>query len=272
MKIIICTLAVNDWYREVVKYNIINLRNYCDKHGYTFVYDNESVDTVYIKNGDVLRDPPWYKIKLIKKILLDNPDIDYCIWIDADSHLLNSDIKMESFIEKYMCTNVKKQSHMLVAKEARSDDVLNTGVMFVKNSQYSINMLNLIWDNSNECNRAMHEQASLSNLYQLNIKNLKDNIVVLTPDLQNEFLSYWYMYTPGNCFIMHATRCSHDIQGFIFTMDLFCPIKMDEESVEQYEKRMKWLHTDESIVTIEKWRRGEHCPRIPSARNAIGWF
>lgn len=275
MRITVCTIAVNDWYQEIVKYNLRNMKTYCDIHKYTFVTDLGGEGSVY----DKTRDAPWYKIKLIKKLLL---DCDYCVWIDADSHILNMKIRLESFIEKYM-----KEAHILLGKEMNT--VLNTGVMFVKNSEFSLNLLDLIWDNSSPFDSNFHEQASLSDLYSRNVSvkefskdlesqfeekvvSIVSKVVILPTHMQNEFLTYWFTYYPGDCFIFHAARCAHDREGFIFTMDLFCPIRLDEESDEQYKARMLWLNTKENCrKTIDGWLKGEYIQRIPSARNSPGF-
>ena len=66
MKILVCTLAINDWYRDIVKYSIRNFEYYCNMHDYEFIIQTEnSLDTVF----DNTRSPCWYKIKLIQKIL-----------------------------------------------------------------------------------------------------------------------------------------------------------------------------------------------------------
>jgi hypothetical protein len=246
MKIAVCSLYINNWYRDIVKYGKITLKNYCEKYGYDFIYETEKTnDTVY----DGKRDAPWYKIQLLLKVL-SNPEYDFVIWNDADSMIVSDDKNLEHFIEKYL-----GDKDILVARDWQS--ILNTGTMFIKNSDFSKKILQLTWDNTHEFNTTLHEQASLGDLYTRNVIGCKDHIVVLAHHLQNEFLTYWYSYYPTGCFIVHITRCAHDRPGFIFTMDLFCPIKMDEESQEQYEKRRKWLTTQEICrADIDHYKNG----------------
>ena len=252
MKIAVCTLHINDWYTEVVKYSIKNMGDYCKKHNYDFIVDN-SVD-------DKQRDCPWYKIKLLLKIL-EAGIHDIVVWIDADSHIMNSRITLESIMTKYM-----GDKDILLSREV--GNILNTGVMFVKNSEFCKMILEKTWDNKMEFRSDLHEQASLGALYEENIDNSKDHIVILEPNLQNVFLTYWFSYYPTDCFIFHATRCSHEMDGFIFLMDRFCPIKMDEETDEQYKWRMNWL-TDTKICrdNVDKWLNGgQRADEVQSAR------
>ena len=39
MKILVCTMVINDWYYDIVKYAIKNLTTYCDKHNYELIID-----------------------------------------------------------------------------------------------------------------------------------------------------------------------------------------------------------------------------------------
>lgn len=96
MKIAVLSMYINPWYREIVKYAKQNLEEYCTLNGYDFIYETEeTLNGVY----DGLRDPPWYKIKLILKTL---ENYDYVVWEDADSFIFDYNKKLEYFIDKYL--------------------------------------------------------------------------------------------------------------------------------------------------------------------------
>jgi hypothetical protein len=235
MKIVVCSLYINDWYRDIVKYGKISLEKYCQKHGYDFVYETESSpNAVY----DGTRDIPWFKVKLILK-LLQNKEYDFIVWNDADSVITNDKIKLEDKITKYL-----GDKDVLVAKDWMS--TLNTGTMFIRNTQFSKDILQETWNNKEDFPADLHEQASLGDIYTRNVLKSQEHIVVLPNCLQNEFLTYWHSFNPS-CFIVHATRCSHDRTGFVFTMDMFCPVKMEEETVRQYNSRLLWMCDNEKI-------------------------
>ncbi len=233
MKIVVCSLYINPWYREVVKYGKRSLENYCAKHGYDFVWETEETeDGVYPPGAE--RDVPWYKIQLLLKCMA-NSDADFVVWNDADSMIVDPERKLEDMITKHLGNN-----DILVAKDWLS--VLNTGTVFVRNCEYSKQLLTLTWDNKGDYASNLHEQASLADLYERNVYDAQEHVVVLPIHLQNEFLSYWYTYWPGQCFIIHATRCAHNKMGFIFTIDMFCPLKMDEETEEDRAGRIEWMN------------------------------
>ena len=138
MKILVCTLVINDWYYDVVRYSIKNLTSYCNKHNYElYLDDGKGLDTVY----DGKRDIQWYKILMIKKLMLEK-DFDYLFWYDIDSQINNHDIKLEYFIDKYLVNNSDTE---LVATQDRT--TLNTGMMFIKKSEYIISLMDKIWNN-----------------------------------------------------------------------------------------------------------------------------
>lgn len=245
MKIIVCSLYINPWYREIVKYGKLSIERYCRKNKYTFMYETESTPGgVY----DAKRDIPWYKVLLLLKIM-NTVECDFVVWNDADSMIINYDKKLEHIIE-----NDLGKKDILVARDCHS--ILNTGTMFLRNCEYTKQVLQAIWDNEMDFDKNLHEQSSLTSLYNKNLLNLHNNMEILPLYRQNDFLTYWYTYLPDKCFIVHATRCSHDKIGFIFTMDMFCTIQMDEETVVQYLDRVDWLMTNRCLEDIQTYRNG----------------
>jgi hypothetical protein len=65
MKIAILTLAINDWYYDVVKYGVKTAELYARKHRYDFYLCND----VYDNKNNTPRPFPWYKIKAVQKHL-----------------------------------------------------------------------------------------------------------------------------------------------------------------------------------------------------------
>lgn len=245
MKIVVCSLYINKWYREVVKYGRKTLEDYCQKYGYDFMYETEETkDGVY----DGERDIPWYKIKLMLKIM-ETSDADFIVWNDADSVIVRDDIRMDHLIQIYL-----GDKDVLVARDWKS--VLNTGTMFIRNCQYSKDLLRAVWDNKETFDVTLHEQASLGEIYERNHMDAQNHIVVLPLHLQNIFLTYWYSYYP-DAFIFHSTRCAHDPAGFLFTIDMFLPIKMDEETDDEYRTRVEWMKNTELCRTdIDSYLKG----------------
>lgn len=262
MKILVCTNAIRKEFRNIVKYGLRSMTEYCKKHNYELLIHTEQDDnSVY----DGRRDYPWYKIKLLSRLIKERNDLDYIIWIDADTVVMNDNILLEEIIMKH----VKKEKCITLPREQKPPHVANTGFIIVKPCEKSSKIMNMIWNNNpKNFDPAFHEQSSINDLHKRNVENIKNNVQFVDPQHQKDFFSYWYMYKKDNVFIMHIARCGHDKEGFIFTMDLFYKGRIDEESDEQYKRRMKWLNTDEGYRAITCWRQGLPFPRYLSARNS----
>ena len=63
LKIGICTLSIGESYKRYTRYTTQNKKIYCEKHGYTFIED----DDVYNKDKPI----PWSKLLLMNKYLSD---------------------------------------------------------------------------------------------------------------------------------------------------------------------------------------------------------
>lgn len=247
MKIAVLTLRINEWYREIVKYGTKTMEIYCTTNDYDLIVEDEtSINSVY----DGKRDPPWYKIKLLIKYInqnIDNQKYDYLVWIDSDTHILNMNKRLEHFIRKY-----QKDKNIFIGSDNKS--LLTTSVLFVKPNKRSKEILEMIWDNPNWKDFDFHEQESFIKLYENNIDNIKNDVEILPGYNQNEFITYWYSYEPNNCFIYHAARCSHMRKEFAYMMDMFCPIKLSDESEENYLNRLEILKSSEKYkLELNAW-------------------
>ena len=255
MKITVCTLAINTWYQDIVRYALKHLEKYCNIHNYECIIDYGINDTVY----DSLRQEQWYKILLIEKIL-NNTKSDYIVWIDADCQILKPELKLEYFIEKYC-----KDSIDLVVTQ--DNNVLNTGVMLVKNSDFNRNLMKKIWSNTDgDYFKDFHEQTSLADIYTNNL-DIQQKIKIIPYGAKDELVSYWGTYYPGKNFLLHCARCAFDRLAFMYMMDVYYIDKLDEETNEEYIKRLEWLNTESQCVEdANKFLKGEYLSRNYSAR------
>jgi hypothetical protein len=119
-----------------------NKRDYCEKHGYKFIEYTQRKDldlSVTIPNSRFMepRMIPigWSKIELLKRVLLENKDIDWLFWIDADALFMNYNKKLESF--------VNDKSFFIVGQDCNG---INVGTFFIKNCERSIQFLDDIWN------------------------------------------------------------------------------------------------------------------------------
>jgi len=106
-----------------------NLRNYCNKHGYTYLRtDNcpKSVSTTY-----------WCKIHLVKENL-DKGIYDYVVWLDSDTVITDYSKPLEYFINKYKKDIIiGNDCHVI---NTRKD--INAGAFVIKNSDIGRNFIN----------------------------------------------------------------------------------------------------------------------------------
>jgi len=254
LRVAVCTLCINDWYEEIVKYGVKTIQNYAEKHGYDFFVCND------VYQAPDARDYPWYKIKAVQKIL---PDYDIVFWIDADGHVLKPEISVEDFIRDYLPEN----QDLLCTKDWNS--TLNTGLMIIRNTPFIHALLYTVWNNKENFDPNFHEQASLGQIYDANRLNSQEKIRILPIEQQNVLFTYWSNYYPNDSFFIHVARCSHDRHGFLYTLDCYCPIKMDEDTTEEYEERLEWLSDEEKCrKDIELWI--DHGTRTrPSTRSKL---
>jgi hypothetical protein len=235
MKIGLCYLSIGEKYKEKTKWGRINKINYCKKHNYTFIED----DNIYDKNKTI----PWSKIHLLLKYI---NDYDYLVWMDADLLIMNNDITLESYIEKY------NNYDQIIG----SDWIMpNTGCWFIKNTEWSKQFLNQVLINEYNSSEHSdgrwnnHEQGSVINLYDRNILSSQEKIKITYP---TEFNCYWFNYYPGH-FILHfaGSNGAELVENLLIT---HYPEKLiDENNIcyetdDSYNNRMHFLKNFRQFV------------------------
>jgi len=168
VKIIVTTMYYPN-YAELAKKTVeINLREYCEKHGYDGV--------VHAVMDDVDSDP--YKMackacvkntELILKTLNDHPECDYVFHRDCDSIILDMNRKIEAIISEY-----PPEIELLFGGDKAG---LSAGQMIVKNTPKVKLYLQEFLDAKANYE---HEQ----DFYQ---KNLRDFIVVTPQHVMNSY-------------------------------------------------------------------------------------
>jgi hypothetical protein len=234
LKIAVCTLALGDIYKNVVKYGQLSKVKYCERQGYEFRDDADVYDSS--------RPHAWSKVQLILKCLYENKH-DYIVWIDADSFIMNSNLKLEHFISRF-----SEGRDILVAKD-RGDAVnsiteqVNTGVIFIKNTIWAKEFFEGLYLQTDFINSANWEQDAFIHMYENNIMKAKEHITILPSEFQTEFNSYHAMFRYGQ-FLVHLAGCSkYKDNGarLKHMMDMFCPLRMEEDTDFSYADRMRCI-------------------------------
>ena len=230
--IALLTMSIGVGFRNVTRYGLRGKDMYCAKHGYDFVDADESI-------VDTTKPIPWSKVRLIQEYL--NKKYDYIVWVDGDTHIMNMEIKLEDLIAE-----LSGGSDLMFVRDWQ---VINTGVMFIKCSDWSRTFWDQIWDMS--VNTKYHvgcwEQDAIQDCMDANVDFVSSGHIHVCPwPEQRRFNSYWYNWEP-NDFILHFAGCFRcNVGALHLMMRKFCPIKMDDETDGDFDKRKLWLDTTAS--------------------------
>ncbi len=132
----------------------LNHHDYANNHGYSYI--KKIVDNDDYKDWH----PTWIKIDVLKTYL---PIFDYVVWIDADAVFYNQDIKIEDFIEDGVDLIIPKMELDQTTKNVWTNTT--TGFMIWKNSEWSKNTLDELWNNPKQYKvEFFHEQTRLDEI------------------------------------------------------------------------------------------------------------
>jgi hypothetical protein len=132
MKICLVNLTTKEILDDVYLANL-NKKKYCEKY---------NIDYRFYLGRASKRHAQWDKIQCVLQNL---SEYDYIIWMDSDAVFNNFDVSIIDIInnnqeyDALFCSDVcysEGQNHLLV----------NTGVMVFKNSQWSFDILNKVWN------------------------------------------------------------------------------------------------------------------------------
>lgn len=151
-------------------------RRYCRRHGYAFACETTGFDAS--------RKPHWSKILFLRKHL---PQFDWLVWLDADTLIMNPAIPAHSFLADDV--------DLIISEDWKG---INTGVMFIRNTPWSLGFLDRIWDQTGFFDHGWAEQAALRHL--LSISAVDRQHVRVVPHTQ--FNTYPPDYRQGD-FLLH---------------------------------------------------------------------
>lgn len=131
---VIVTATIGEEYKKITLPGVISKINYCKKHGYDFFALDHSLD--------ISRPIPWSKILIVKQLL---SNYKYVFWSDADSIILNQDLRLENVIKDlpeynlHICfdnvSHVVNSGQFLIKQSYESEKFLDD----VYNCHYAIN-------------------------------------------------------------------------------------------------------------------------------------
>lgn len=132
----------NEGYSRMADYTIrSNFQEYCDVHGYElFGY---RIDDDFLEG----RHAQWGKIKLLRN-LIQNGSSDWYFFIDCDCLIMNTSVRLESFIRENKFLIVPSGGGAPDGNLSKScyDDNIMSSQMLIKSCKESLDFLEEIWD------------------------------------------------------------------------------------------------------------------------------
>ena len=183
------------WYDDKIKnyadkcYE--NNKKYCEKYGFDIIRSNKR----FYKD----RKPHYERFPLILNNL---EKYDYVIWVDADAHFYLDSKDISKLIYKYSKYNfilsgdIDDKNIIKRNKNRKNTSIINSGVLIVKNSEYSKKVIN-DWKNSDELLKRRHgfNDQGIIRLYRAeNINNFKKESIVLQYGVIQIFYKEIYYY------------------------------------------------------------------------------
>lgn len=155
---------------------------YANRHNYHYLeYKNNLAETY---------EPYWSKIKIINNWLDSNngaSEDKWLVWLDDDMIIMDPSIKVEDLISKHAGAKSVIIAKDAISWHAHPESSINTGILFVKNTQESRDFFNKVWDKRNESftytekkklikttlgkckdQKCLHEQAAMADLLEHN--------------------------------------------------------------------------------------------------------
>jgi len=226
MKIAIAQLYTpnyDSWSPTVIN----NTKSYCDAQAYQFFHKRIQ----YPKD----RHPAWYRIPFIIDIF-EKEDVDWVFWSDIDSLIMNHSIRIEDFL--------KDDKDLVIASQGRGRycgerclHVLNTGQFFIKNTEWSRELLKLWWEwgekNPKYLWDVWWDNDAMNYFWKKNILDFSTKVDV--EYVTSKFNSFYNKYTEGD-FIFHFTgNLSSEIREeliMLFSGHVKCRLKSDDKHLE----------------------------------------
>ena len=146
---------------------------------------------------------------------------------------MNDQITIESLIHTY---NQEGLYNIIYEKDPYI--LYYTGFMIIKNSEWTRSFFE---ESYNHVNHMCFDQGSIDWLRRNDWNNSQKNILVL--EHYCGLNQYWHTYRPRD-FIIHfpgsrePCMVPNTLGKF---MNMYCPLKMDQDTDESYQKRIEWL-------------------------------
>lgn len=176
---------------------------YASRHGYSFHYVKKQI------HG---RDPRWIKILILIDFLSQKTTHDYFFWIDDDAFFNHHRMSLDFLLRRHPTKDIVICSD---DKNSGRRGSLNTGTMLVRNTQWSLNFFQSIWNYStlHHLYKCCHEQTTMER-YLHDHSSEYQHVAVESETVFNSYYSQVMNNTVHSNFIIHlmATPASFRLE------------------------------------------------------------
>lgn len=140
------TTSFDEKFDDIGRYSAASIKAYTSRFGFSHRID---------RNFNIGRPPAWRRITLIPELF--DEGFDYVMWIDADAIFSRFDFNILDAIDPGKDLHLVE--HTIVPNH--SSNIPNSGVMLVKNSQWSRDLFDRIWRMDKYIDHPWWENAAL---------------------------------------------------------------------------------------------------------------
>ena len=151
LKICAATSYTQD-FEDIGFFSAVTLKEYTKKFGYDLYVNTELVATE--------RGPSWQKIPLIRELFLEG--YDFVFWMDADAIFMRYDQDLQELIEPGK--DLYLVNHPVPDPDIGQKDTPNAGVLLLRNCEWSLGLLQDLWDFEEYIHHYWWENAALLDL------------------------------------------------------------------------------------------------------------
>ncbi len=182
-------------YSKLAEIGIPILREYCELNGYDYKIETEDLD--------FLRPISWSRVYLTRKYLR---CYEWVMCVDIDTLIMNHTIKLENIINN-------DYDVLVAANKEKELNSINTGVILYKNSKWTHDFLNEMYEDKEFEQNGYWEQDTLIKLLKNKPEYFK-HINLVRKKLFNSFYHHWFTednFKNGD-FIVHFPGTSNEFR------------------------------------------------------------
>ena len=182
MRICLCTWY-NDGIKEYAEPIFENNKKYAELHNYNIIKCS--------KRRLPEKEYPWEKLLFIEELL--NKEYDYIIWIDADAIIYLDSPPLENVIKEHDKYNFIFSGDAFIRLNNNTEFTqklvdVNSGIFFVKNTEYSKNLIKHWYQNIYEIVYSFWwEQNNIIQMYINNVMDIQNNCYIIPYNILQYF-------------------------------------------------------------------------------------